>query len=226
MFCIMEAHEEERALAQWLSSLTTLTGTEDAARHWRERRYRFAYRLGDALVGATDTGEAVSGPVVYGVWLNWGLLYVGQTTDASRRLRDLPVGESHHIANTFPPETWNRVVVIAWPALDEADDLLAQLDRKTIGYALEYRLQVRLNPLVNSSRRTSGGGWRTVDWLRSMSRGAQSAGAIGPLAEHVDLLWDQAASHETGDAPLGGPIRCIRPKELLPDAYGFHVSDS
>jgi hypothetical protein len=27
------------------------------------------------------------------------------------------VGESHHLANTVPPETWERVVVVQWPSL-------------------------------------------------------------------------------------------------------------
>ena len=60
----------------------------------------------------------VSDHAVYGVYVTGaGLLYVGQTRDARRRLRDLPVGESHHLATTVPPETWERVLVIQWPAL-------------------------------------------------------------------------------------------------------------
>ena len=60
----------------------------------------------------------VSDHAVYGVYVTGaGLLYVGQTRDARRRLRDLPVGESHHLATTVPPEIWERVLVIQWPAL-------------------------------------------------------------------------------------------------------------
>jgi hypothetical protein len=216
----MEAKDQEQAFVRWLSSLTMLTGTQHAAKDWRERRYRFAYRLGEALAGATEIGAAISGPVIYGIWLSWGCLYVGQTTDASRRLRDLPVGESHHVATTFPAETWDRIVVVAWPALPEANDLLADLDQKAIGLALEYRLQVRLNPLVNSWRRTSQGGWRAVDWERSVSLGARSAAAVGALAERVDALFDLAARYETGDVPLASHVRCVRPEHFLTAAPG------
>lgn len=80
-----------------------LTDSAVAARLWRERRYAFAYRLGEELAGATAELSPVTGPAVYGIWLKWGLLYIGQTTEAARRLRDLPVGESHHLANTFLP---------------------------------------------------------------------------------------------------------------------------
>jgi hypothetical protein len=60
----------------------------------------------------------VTGDVLYGVYIaGGGLLYVGQTHDAWRRLRDLPVGESHHLATTVPPETWERVAVVQWPEL-------------------------------------------------------------------------------------------------------------
>ncbi|CAM3379692.1 hypothetical protein MYCO108962_17715 [Mycobacterium colombiense] len=214
----MEAKNDSgQAFAQWLSSLTVMTGTQHAAKAWREHRYRFAHRLGDALAGATHTAEAVSGPVIYGIWLEWGCLYVGQTTDASRRLRDLPVGESHHVATTFPPETWDRIIVVTWPALPEANNLRADLDQKTIGLALEYKLQVRLNPLVNSWQRTRDGGWRAVEWQRSMSLGARSAAAIGSLADQVDALFDLAVNHEVGCTALPDSVRCVRPKQFLTD---------
>lgn len=62
--------------------------------------------------------SGTAGPVLYGVFASGaGLCYVGQTQEAERRLRDLPVGESHHLANTVPPEVWERVVVIRWPLL-------------------------------------------------------------------------------------------------------------
>lgn len=32
---------------------------------------------------------------------------------------DLPIGESHHLANSFPPEIWTRVVVVYWGQLIE-----------------------------------------------------------------------------------------------------------
>jgi len=61
-----------------------------------------------ALVNGPD--GPVAGSVIYGVWLDWGLLDVGQTSEAERRLRDLVVGESHHLGNTFPPKSGDAIV--------------------------------------------------------------------------------------------------------------------
>lgn len=200
---------------RWLDSLNALTETRDAARLWRERRFEFAYRLGRELAGPRGDRPGLQGPVVYGIWLKWGLLYIGQTTEGSRRLRDLPVGESHHLANTFPPEIWDRVVVVDWPSLPQAQVVLQDLDRKLVGLALEHRLQLRFEPLVNAFKRTSAGGWRSIDWSTSNSRGARVASEIGELADQVDALWDAASTHETGDAELPSAVRCIRPADLL-----------
>jgi hypothetical protein len=201
--------------SQWLAALKALTDTRDAARLWRERRFEFAYRLGEELAGPRGNQSAVHGSVVYGIWLSWGLLYVGQTTEASRRLRDLPIGESHHLANTFPPEIWDRVVIVNWPSLHSAEVGLKEADHKLVGLALEHRLQLRLRPLVNSYRRTSAGGWRSTDWGRSNSRGARSAANLGELGQRVDALWDAASTHEAGDPELPASVRCIRPGTLL-----------
>jgi hypothetical protein len=84
-------------------------GTLDDLRRWQERRYTFAYMLGIALCSEAAPGiPPVTGHALYGVYIAGpGLIYVGQTGQAERRLRDLPVGESHHIAATVPPEIWN-----------------------------------------------------------------------------------------------------------------------
>ncbi|GAA4000282.1 hypothetical protein GCM10022247_20830 [Allokutzneria multivorans] len=180
-----------RSLRDWRASLLRLTGTEQAAAAWREGRYDFALRLGQALTARTPSGlPPVTGHVVYGVWLEWGLLYIGQSASAGRRLRDLPVGESHHLANTFPPEIWNRVVVVSWPLLAEAQNLPITPD--LIGLGLEHRLQTRLRPLANSSRRKPTGGWRQVDWETSRSAGARVAPSLDALFERVLSLWEDA----------------------------------
>lgn len=60
----------------------------------QDRRYLFAHRLGQLLVGTAPDGPLVTDRAVYGIYVRGGgLLYVGQTKDAKRRLRDLPVGE-------------------------------------------------------------------------------------------------------------------------------------
>ena len=120
-------------------------------------------------------------------------MYVGQTLQAQRRLRDLPVGESHHLANTFPPEVWDRVVVIPWPDLPSAAALLAEVNPKDAGLALEHRLQEWLRPLANSQRRTTTGNWTDVEWASSRSVGARLGTRVSELFHDVQALWTQAA---------------------------------
>jgi hypothetical protein len=191
---------EEPPFVGWLAHLHRLTDSSESSRRWRERRYQFAHRLGDALVGTVDGRPPITGAALYGIWLHWGLLYVGQTADAERRLRDLAIGESHHLANTFPPEIWDRVVIIAWPQLAEADALIARLGTKTVGLALEHRLQFRATPLANATRRTSQGGWRVIDRTRSASLGARAAAEVEPLFDAVEVLWSAAEASEEGAA--------------------------
>ena len=200
---------------EWLGSLTALTSTSDAAQRWREARFSFAFRLGEELVARNAEGLSATGNAIYGIWLSWGLLYVGQTTDATRRLRDLPVGESHHLANTFPPEIWDRVVIVDWGSLPESAEAIEQLGQQVVGLAIEHRLQVRLRPLVNGSRRTSAGGWRSVEWEKSNSLGARHSLSLGALGDHVDRLWDHGAGWQEGDSPLSSSVRCVRPSKLL-----------
>ncbi|MEV4618166.1 hypothetical protein AB0J74_05520 [Asanoa sp. NPDC049573] len=192
----------------WRASLHRLTDSRDAARSWRKRRYAFAHRLGEALAGPTPDSPAIDGPVVYGIWLRMGLLYVGQTTEAQRRLRDLPVGESHHLANTFPPEIWHKVLVVAWPRLPEAAPLTEALGPKLVGLALEHRLQERPHPLANSERRTPDGGWREVVRTSSTSRGARAAKQVEVLSRAVERVWDEA----DGGGPLSPACRLVLPE--------------
>lgn len=105
------------------------------------------------------------------------LLYVGQTKDAKRRLRDLPIGESHHLATTVPPEIWERVIVIQWPNLllrisAQEAQAAERLGLFTCGLAVEYLLQVAFRPVLNSRRRSTNAGWITRNIESSRSRGA------------------------------------------------------
>lgn len=88
----MESAEQVRQTDAWLTSIGNLTGSHADAQRWREDRYRFAHRLGEMLVGQTTIREAVSGQVVYGIWLRWGFLYVGQTNDAANTTAVVRVG--------------------------------------------------------------------------------------------------------------------------------------
>lgn len=203
------------AFTDWLRSLSSLTASERAAEAFRARRTAFAHQLGELLVAGEGNRPAVDGPVVYGVWLSWGLLYVGQTTNAARRLRDLPIGESHHLSNTFPPELWERVVAISWPTLPGASEAMETLGSSTVGLALEYRLLVQANPLVNRSRRTRTGGWRSVEYGRSQSSGAMAANNVGALFNSLWNVWTVAAdAKDEADLPAR-TVRLVFPRRLL-----------
>ena len=104
--------------------------------------------------------------MLYGVCLDSHTepIYIGQTMDARRRLWDLPIGESHHLANTYPPEIWSRIIVVRWrdilredPSLETT--LFAELHdlglgaaehTQAIGLILEHRLQHHFRPRLHS----------------------------------------------------------------------------
>ncbi|MFB8007520.1 hypothetical protein [Nocardia sp. NPDC056000] len=199
---------QDSAATAWRNVLKDITATREAAESWRQTRYRFAHALALALAGPGKNGEpAISGSVLYAVWLEWGLLYVGQTNEAERRLRDLAIGESHHLANTFPPEIWNRVVVISWPQLPEAEILIQKFGREAVGLGLEHRIQADLQPLANASTRKRDGTWRSVDWSKSRSVGAQTGVQIDVLFAAVKKAWD--------DPSNSAVCRVIHPGDLL-----------
>jgi hypothetical protein len=176
---------------------------------WQDRRYRFAHQVGQLLTSPARSDAArVAGHVVYGVYVaGAGLLYVGQTGDATRRLRDLPVGESHHLATTVPSEIWERVIVVQWPDLLLAvrgteGQIAEQLGRETCGLALEHLLQVTYRPVMSARRRSGKGEWVTRHIDLSRSRGAVSSARFPDLFESVRAVWDQlaeVASPEDGD---------------------------
>ncbi|MGN9914494.1 hypothetical protein ACTMTJ_43880 [Phytohabitans sp. LJ34] len=206
-----DAHDAGTAFEAWRRALIHLTRTEAAAREWRYARSAFRHRLGREIAGAA------TGPAVYGVWLEWGLVYLGQTLDARRRLYDLPIGDSHHLANTFPPEVWHRVVVTTWPELPAAADI-GEMSPVDVGLGLEYGLQRRLRPLANAERRTSDGAWRRNDLDRSRSRGARAYDRVGPLVAAVERAWAVAGSADPGDMPPLPASRVILPGALLSTA--------
>jgi hypothetical protein len=196
--------------AQWVDALDALTATREAARAWQETRYRYAHAVGRALV---DRAPAVTGHCVYGVFLSWELLYVGRTSRAERRMKDLAVGESHHLANSFPPEIWHRVGLVCWPKLPSAQALPADLDHETVGLALEHRLQAEFDPVFNAFRRTTDGGWRAVDLTRSRSRGALASAAVENLYDEVRVLW-RRLHDDPRDAHAEDAVRWVAPRQL------------
>ncbi|MEU8979051.1 hypothetical protein [Streptomyces sp. NPDC048309] len=188
-----QVHED--AFRAWRSSLTTLLGDASLLARWQERRYQFAHRVGALLTEAHAESSVTVGPVLYGVFASGaGLCYVGQTQEAERRLRDLPVGESHHLANTVPPEVWERVVVIRWPLLLCEAPASEQMEVEAMssavcGLALEHTLQVATTPPLNSRRRRTSGDWQPRNLTRSRSRGANHSQRIPELSRLTLAAW-------------------------------------
>jgi hypothetical protein len=190
---------EPDAFDRWRNALAeVLHGPADVTA-WQDRRYSFAHKVGQFLTSPSPGGLAVTDHVVYGVYVaGGGLLYVGQTADAKRRLRDLPVGESHHLATTVPPEVWERVIVIQWPSLlsrlsDRERRVVEQLQLLTCGLALEHLLQVSYCPVMSTRRRNTKGGWSERNTRSSRSRGAVASAGIPELFSHVQENWDELA---------------------------------
>ncbi|MFJ1600705.1 hypothetical protein [Streptomyces sp. NPDC088261] len=197
----------EDAYRSWRSSLHTLMSDASCLALWQERRFGFAHSVGSLLCGPAGDSPGVTGAVLYGVFIpGTGLCYVGQTQEADRRLRDLPVGESHHLANTIPPELWERVVVVQWPALlektpAEEQAAAAELGSLICGLALEHMLQLATTPPLNSRRRHRDGDWRPRNQAQSRSRGANHSAALPGLWR---LTWEAWSDLSARKVPPNG----------------------
>jgi hypothetical protein len=188
------------AFGRWRNALLDALASPGDVMAWQDRRYQFAYQVGQLLVGSPGPGiPQVSDHAVYGVYVTGGgLLYVGQTSDARRRLRDLPVGESHHLATTVPPETWERVIVVQWPALltripPQQARQAQQLGPADCGLGIEYLLQITYRPVMTARRRSTAGGWSARHIETSRSRGAAASTKIPALFQAVQAQWDLLA---------------------------------
>ncbi len=109
---------EGEALEKWREAMRTFLSSRESLSDWQDQRFALAHQIGGLLSGRFGLGEPIDASVLYGVYVaGLGVVYVGQTGDAARRLYDLAVGESHHLAATVPPELWERVVVVEWRTL-------------------------------------------------------------------------------------------------------------
>lgn len=193
---------------QWLAAIRALTATPADAAEYLDRRLRFTTAVARALSHDDPELDALA----YGVWLEGhsGPIYIGQTLEGRRRLWDLPIGESHHLANSFPPEIWSRVVVVYWGCLlDQRPEVVQRLavdllpiageaePRAVIGLGLEYLLQRRCQPLFNRRKKRRDGGWREVAWEASGSVGARAAPHLAELLGVVVSVWEKLATAST-----------------------------
>lgn len=214
--------------------------TREEALDFLDRRYAYTAAVAQALtrhLPASDDGED---DALYGVWLGplAEPVYIGQTEHARRRLWDLPVGESHHLANSFPPETWGRVVVVRWHDLVERGisqlhprylHLLTRLQREKriprrkanlvggVGLAFEYLLQREYNPVFNATRKQRDGTRKLVHRDKSRSVGAVLAPHVADLFEEVHAAWRDAALTPADGrdvAAVGGYAHVVFPQAI------------
>jgi hypothetical protein len=223
------------ASAAWRRALKELLGDKQRFDSWRKQRYAFAYRVGTLLTEAHPPAPAATGPALYGVYLpGTGLCYVGQTQEARRRLRDLPIGESHHLAMTAPPELWTRVIVVQWAELlvRAAEREWVIPDMKACGEALEHLLHCHFRPTINCYARTTAGRYRERPPERSKSRAAVGATAYLGLFQVVLGVWSgleaipepESGESRTADySPFG---RVVFPAALLDSGDSANVSSS
>jgi hypothetical protein len=102
----------EEIYSAWVHSIKLMTSNPELATSYLDTRFRFNSKIASLLSHTDPRNDCLA----YGVWLEGhdDPIYIGQTTSGSRRLWDLPIGESHHLSNSFPPEVWGRVVVLYW----------------------------------------------------------------------------------------------------------------
>jgi hypothetical protein len=219
------ARAGDEAFERWRGALLDALGSPAGVMTWQDRRFQFAHQVGGLLAGPADDVGPVTGPALYGVWIaGAGLLYIGQSSEAQRRLRDLPVGESHHLATTVPPETWERVVVVEWPGLlvsvpDREVRAVERLGPRICGLALEHRLQVTYRPVMSTRRRGASGSWTERRLDSSRSAGAINGAEFTALFAAVQSVWAQLAEVPE---PVFGPAvsytrggRVVFPAALL-----------
>jgi hypothetical protein len=219
----MESSGNE-AFGRWRIALADSLSGPSKVMAWQDRRYSYAYQVGQFLISTPPDGNPITDHVVYGVYVaGGGLVYVGQTGEAKRRLRDLPAGESHHLATTIPAEIWERVIVVEWPNLinrisPDERQTVQQLGLATCGLAMEYRLQVTYRPIMTARRRSTKGGWSARSIDSSRSRGAVASVQLPELFSLVRERWDTLTKAQWSGS--GDPVvystagRTVFPEEL------------
>jgi hypothetical protein len=171
---------EPDAFDRWRNALAETLHSTAGVTAWQDRRYSFAHQVGQLLASPPPGGTAVTDHVVYGVNVEGGgLVYVGQTADAKRRLRDLPVGEKpspryNHSARSLGARDRHPVAEPAQPAARSGKTSrgpAAAADMRT--RPLEYLLQVAYRPVMSARRRSTKGGWSAQHRLKPLPWGSR-----------------------------------------------------
>ena len=184
-----------------------MTSTVPLATEYLDQSNRFRTAVARELVRTGGPQDHV----LYGVWLQGHAapIYIGQSANSRRRLWDLPIGESHHLANSFPPEIWGQVVVVHWRrVLAKSQPLEAALctalrkqglhdplmGMKAVGLGLELMFQREFRPLFNGRKKAQDGSWREVKLDLSASQGAKVVPLLGPLFSTILAVWNSLCS--------------------------------
>lgn len=217
----------------WAAVCRQLNADEDKARDFRARRYAFTHLLASHLIEHLPASG--DDQVIYAVYLagkHSKPVYLGASSEGRRRLWDLPIGESHHLSNTCPPETWARVQVLHWKRLlsetgHDLDELQKRVSEvfpeksksalKLIGMAIEFRFQQEIRPEINILTKRRQGGFKSVDFLGSKSLQAAIARRWidGPIFSTLLTSWTamQAEAENCRDTKWISPFGSV----LFPD---------
>ena len=170
-----KAAAANRLLRRIRKELASALKSDDFALEYMEKKYEYDHKIGAALRSGLSKLSSCDG-VIYGVYVNGIVVpvYIGESLDGRRRLYDLAIGESHHVANTFSTLIWDKVLVVGWRAPSNWEmieekilNLQAECSNtssqprqlsplKVFSKAIEYHVREALDPLVG--KRTKKGG--------------------------------------------------------------------
>lgn len=191
--------------------------TADATSYWLHRRLLFARAHAVRVLMCGDGAFADGGAIVYAVVVrNQGCVYIGETM-SQRRLWDIPVGESHHLAATFPPSVWDRLVALRWSELDGVVAPADQASLRFAGRALERELHRRIRPEMNLWTKRSDGRWGRRSLAATLSLdGFDPAAAADVVAPELLRLLTTAVETPAVDVGAG---RIVSPQLVDPTPY-------
>ncbi|MFT5195011.1 MAG: hypothetical protein ACI85U_002026 [Candidatus Promineifilaceae bacterium] len=183
--------------------------SQDAFKYFQIRA-SFANSVSQEIRNLAKLARDENIPAIYAVWLNKqsNPIYIGQTQDSKRRLWDLAIGESHHLANMFPPETWGKVCIFRWKDFLENHQLAFESIKgksmnfdnsekeilKQIGLSIELSFQIEMQPLFNKYKRLKDGSLKAIDFSSSGSSGSKLLSQIDYEFDGLKKYWYELTS--------------------------------